>query len=76
MMQTSAPYYHLPVMSYERTEVKIKTPYYSPGISARNREFRPQQKMLPCKRISQGEQNGANFSFVAPSTLGIKDHKQ
>ena len=29
------------------------------------------EKRIPLERVSQGEQNGANFSFVAPSSEGL-----
>ena len=33
-------------------------------------------KMIPSERASQEEHNGANFSFIAPSTVEYKDHRK
>ena len=34
------------------------------------------KKMISSERASQGEQNGANFSFITPSSEEYKDHKE
>ena len=41
----------------------IETTDYSPGVSSENRWNLVRLKRIPCKSISQGEQNGANFSW-------------
>ena len=46
----------------------VKQPYYSPWFSGRKRKIRFWQKRIPSERVSQDEQNGANFSFIAPSS--------
>ena len=50
------------------TSILVKTPYYSPWFSAKILKFELRQKRIPSERASQEEQNGANFSSVAPSS--------
>ena len=44
-----------------------KTMDYSPWFDLQESE-KSLEKRVPSKRASQEEQNGANFSFVAPSS--------
>ena len=46
----------------------IKTTDYSPWFLARNRKIGLQQNRISTERASQKEQNGTNFSFIAPSS--------
>ena len=53
-------------------EVKIfifrpKTMDYSPWFEFLDSE-KSFEKRIPSERVSQGDQNGASFSFVAPSS--------
>ena len=47
-----------------------KTMDYSPWFEFSESEKRL-EKRIPSERASQEEQNGANFSFVAPSTMSV-----
>ena len=68
MAQTSASY--CGVKGPQKiTSISVKTPYYSPWFLAEIGKFLLRQKMIPYERASQEEQNGANFSFIAPSTV-------
>ena len=49
------------------SSIKI-TIIYSPWFSARNGKFRFRQNSISSERAPQEEQNGAYFSFVAPSS--------
>ena len=51
--------------------ILVKTPDYSPW-----KKFDFGKKRIPSERASQEEQNGANFSFIAPSSEEQKDHKE
>ena len=46
----------------------IKTPYYSPWFSPKIGKFGFRRNMVSLERACQEEQNGANFSSVAPSS--------
>ena len=64
------------VRSYECVNNLNKTPYYSPVFLAKKwwKQFR--QTMIPSERVFQGEQNGANFSSIAPSSEELWVHKE
>ena len=47
--------------STKKPSISSKTSYYSPWFSAKHLQW------IPSERASQEEQNGANFSFIAPS---------
>ena len=47
---------------------KNQTMDYSPWFSARKWKFLLWRKMISSERESQEEQNGADFSFIAPSS--------
>ena len=48
-----------------------KTMDYSPWFQFWESE-KSSEKIIPSERASQGEQNGANVSFVAPSSEGVQ----
>ena len=50
------------------SSILIETPDYSPWFSARKWNFDFGKKRIPGKSTSKGEQNGANFTFIAPSS--------
>ena len=52
-----------------------KTMDYSPWFDFSESE-KSLEKRIPLERASEGEQNGANFSFVAPSSEEQKGLKQ
>ena len=55
--------------------ISVKTPYsYVHGFWPKSENFDFGKKRLPTERASQEEQNGANFSFRAPSSeeLGVR----
>ena len=39
------------------------------GFWPETEKFDSDKKRIPCKSLSQREQNGANFSFIAPSNF-------
>ena len=53
------------------SSILVKTPYYSPWFLARILKFGLRPKRIPCERASQEEQNDANFSSIAPSTVEL-----
>ena len=38
------------------------------GFRPKSEHFDSRKKRIPCKSLSQGEYNDANFSFIAPSS--------
>ena len=63
---------HLPLWSNRTTKNDLdfgQTPYYSPWFLAKNGKFSLRPKRILYERASQEEQNDANFSFIAPTTV-------
>ena len=56
------------------TSISVKTPDYSQWFSAKNILILA-KTIVPLERPSQEKQNGANFSFIAPSSEEKKDTK-
>ena len=56
------------VRSYEYVKNLIETPDYSPWFSARNGEKMILAESIPSERTTQGEQNDANLTCIAPSS--------
>ena len=56
------------VRSYEDAKKLVKTPDYSPWFSARNSKIWFWLNSMSSERTRQEKQNGANFSFLAPSS--------
>ena len=51
------------------SSILVKTPDYSPWFSAKKmKNLTLANNDILCARARQEEQNGANFSFIAPSS--------